>query len=259
MNYQIQNRTLSGLKDRVDELEEINEKAGDGVKINNYVKEGARNQNSSNSVSINEFEKLIDRVDANDRLIDVLTDKVKKINSKGGGSRKTSIPQDDVEGRIHSLEKEVEDLRLSFPPNTAASNDGTTQSSISYNLKKKLDSINREMVETKNSVITCQQLLDEKPDFDQLQEIDKVVTDKLNDCIKAVRRQMQEKSESTRSLRQLEKQLRSLYEVLYNQVGVSDSEEDPGVGRKTFSAYSRSPYSKEMTPKGHILKYPVWK
>ena len=102
-------------------------------------------------------------------------------------------------------------------------------------------------------------MLEEKPDFDQLQEIDKVVTDKLNDCIKAVRRQMQEKNESTRSLKKLEKQLRSLYEVLYNQVGVSDSEDDPLMVKKMASTYSRSPYSKEITPKPHILKYPTWK
>lgn len=102
-------------------------------------------------------------------------------------------------------------------------------------------------------------MLDDKPDFDQLQEIDKVVTDKLNDCIKAVRHQMQEKNESTRSLKKLEKQLRNLYEVLYNQVGVSESEEDPLMGKKTASAYSRSPYSKDISQKSHILKYPMWK
>lgn len=264
MNSQIQNRTISGMRDRIDEIEETLEKSG-GTR---FAKTQSDDENKNGSgESLQEIQNIIERLNGNDKLIDGLISKVQKVNSKLS-KNKASTPQfsnssgpseNKMDVRIKNMEKEIEDLKCSVPANTAASNDGTNHSSISHNLKKKLDSFNQDLAETKNAVLTCQQMLEEKPDFDQLQEIDKVVTDKLNDCIKAVRRQMLEKNESARSLKKLEKQLRSLYEVLYSQIGVSDSEDDPLLGKKTISAYSRSPYSKDMNAKTHLLKYPMWK
>jgi phosphopentomutase len=87
----------------------------------------------------------------------------------------------EIENRVKSMEKDIEDLKTTVSVGTVASNDGTTHSSMNPNLRKKLDSIFNEYQELKNSLLTCQQLVDSKADFEQLQEIDKVVTDKLND------------------------------------------------------------------------------
>lgn len=159
----------------------------------------------------------------------------------------------EIENRVKSIEKDIEDIKSSVPVNTVGSNDGTTHSSISYNLKKRVDGMIKEQQELKSAVISCQQLITNKVDFEQLQEIDKVVTDKLNDCIKAVKRQMHDKSESFKNLKRLEKQLRSLYDVLYSQVGASEEDDDPLVGKRAMTAYNASPYDKSKT-----YKYPVW-
>mmetsp|Transcript_20952 Transcript_20952/g.20687 ORF Transcript_20952/g.20687 Transcript_20952/m.20687 type:complete len:332 (-) Transcript_20952:29-1024(-) len=251
MNYQIQNRTISGVKDRIDEIEETLEKfEGEKGKGKNAFS-GGNTSKPNDLENSQQISTIVDRLDGNDKLIDSLISKVQKINSKFNNKVKTpqfsessEISQSKIGNKIKNLEKEIEDLRCSIPINTAASNDGTTHSSINQNLKIKLDHFRQDLDQTKSTVLSLQQMVEEKPDYDQLQEIDKVVTDKLNDCIKAVRRQMFEKSESTRSLKKLEKQLRSLYEVLYAQVRVSESEEDPIA---------------EFKSKGHLSKYPMWK
>jgi hypothetical protein len=246
---------------------------------------------SNDGVDKKDFDKLQERVNGNDSLIDGLIGKVKKITSdmktKAPASNKeeledrlkqiekmvSEINEDkvknqpnnelaldfDLENRLKVVEKEIDDIKSTVPLNTAASNDGTTHSSINYNLKKKIDSMSKDSQEMKSALISWQQILNSKADFDQLQEIDKVVTDKLNDWIKAVKRQMQEKADSTKNLKKLEKQLRSLYDVLYNQIALSDEEDDPLMGKKTISGYSYSPYEGQLPPKGQTLKYQVWK
>lgn len=308
MNYQIQNRSVSSMKERLDEMEEQQENNAPNLRLlQDFVKSGnmfsannapAKPAMNGNYIDKTEFEKLVERVNGNDSLIDGLISKVKKINSSLEGSSKVKtpafpnsvdpksfderiknlermvgklnstdkpsktngIPLDfDLEHRIKRLEKEIDDLKISVPTNTAGSNDGTTHSSMNYNLKKKLEVVANDNQELKNIVNSCQQALESKADFEQLQEIDKVVTDKLNDCIKAVKRQMQERTESTKNLKKLEKQLRSLYDVLYNQIGGSEEEDDPLMDTKPVSAYTYSPYDKKRIPKGQLIKQPTWK
>lgn len=81
MNYQIQSRTVSGLRERVDELEEIQENfksSSQNIKIKDY---SSMKMGSNNAGEQKDFNKLIERIDGNDRLIDGLISKVQKINS----------------------------------------------------------------------------------------------------------------------------------------------------------------------------------
>jgi hypothetical protein len=250
MNYQIQSRTISGLQSRISELEDSYEKDEPNLKkLEEFLSSGRSAGSTSKSESYSKhptndyvtkdvFNKLLDRITGNDYLIDGLTNKVKKINLNIDNKGKTATPQfsaassgknDEIEARIKNMQKDLNDLKTTIPANN-------------------------DLKEMKNSIINLQQMIDEKPDFEQLQEIDRVVTDKLNDCIKAVRRQMQEKTEQTKNLKKLEKQLRSLYDVLYNQVAVSESEEDLITGKRPSSAYDRN-----MTPKRAETKYATWK
>ena len=239
----MQNRFVSGMKDRIDELEENREK--DEERWNKLETKDAGVKDDS---SKKEIDKLIERVNGNDSLIDGLISKVKKISgemkegkkspafamgddsqieekikglekalariseetSKGKNqSKEQNLALDfDIENRLKVLEKEMDEIKMSVPVGTAASNDGTTHSSINYNLKKKIDNLSKDNQEMKSALISWQQILNSKADFDQLQEIDKVVTDKLNDWIKAVKRQMQEKADSTKNLKKLEKTIK---------------------------------------------------
>ena len=170
MNYQIQNRTVSGLQDRINELEEIQENKEasspvfNGKNSSNSHADNPLKKNGNNfTIEQKDFDKIIERVDGNDRLIDGLIRKVQIINSKIDESKKVNTPQFNnsnnstkggLESRIKNLEKDLEELRLSIPPNTSTSNDGTTHSSINFNIKKMLDSLNRDLKDTKNSVVT---------------------------------------------------------------------------------------------------------
>ena len=307
MNYQIQTRSVSGLQDRVGELEDFHEAEEPKWKdIQALLNDGAVAPTSQaqasptgDFINTSEFQKLVDRMNSNDVLIDSFISKVNKlsknVNEKSeklktpafnesddiearlknlermvnklgdsvhsghkvaGGSHATHI-EANIENRVKHIEKDLEDFKSSVPVNTVGSNDETTHSSISYNLKKRMDSMVKDHQELKNGVITCQNMMNNKVDLEQLQEIDKVVTDKLNDCIKAVKRQMHDKSESTRNLKRLERQLRSLYDVLYSQVGASDEEEDPLMAKSKM--YNMSPYDKKMAMNNSMGKYPVWK
>lgn len=240
MNYQIQNRSLNSVKERVDEIEDNWDKNEMNIKLLGDLMTSGKIANSGtnqgNSVDHEELEKLTERVNGNDALINGLIGKVKKLTSdnskvktpgfsnkdydkhiedriktlermvnnigKSSTNKKSEIALDfDIENRVKLLEKEIDDLKCAVPINTVGSNDGTTHSSINYNLKKKLDSFTKDNQEMKNAFVSYQQMIDGKADFEQLQEIDKVVTDKLNDCIKVVKRQMQEKTESTKNLK----------------------------------------------------------
>lgn len=104
-----------------------------------------------------------------------------------------------------------------------------------------MESMVKEQQEMKNAMINVQQILEQKVDLEQLKKL------------------MHDKSDSTKNLKRLEKQLRSLYEVLYSQIGASDEDEDPLLGKKTMPAYQISPYDKKITSKENMSNYPVWK
>lgn len=70
---------------------------------------------------------------------------------------------------------------------------------------------------------------------------------------------MQEKTETNLNLKKLERQLRNLYDVLYNQESNSEEDDDPLAGKKTISAYSRSPFDRKIAVKNNTQKYPAWK
>lgn len=125
MNYQIQNRTVSGLKDRVEEIEEQLERDGPNLQmLNDFMKNGiggntpAQKDSSSKAptgdyVSKSELNKLIDRVNGNDSLIDGLISQVKKLKAPQGG--KVTTPQfpkqsesnGEVVSAIKKLEREI--------------------------------------------------------------------------------------------------------------------------------------------------------
>lgn len=198
MNYQIQTRSVSSMKERLDEIDEQRENDAPNLRLlQDFVKSGnmfsannapAKPTNHGNSIDKTDFEKLVERVNGNDSLIDGLISKVKKINSSLEGNSKMKTPAfpnrvdpKSFDDRIKNLEKDLDDLKINVPTNTVGSNDGTTHSSMNYNLKKKLELVSNDIQELKSIVNSCQQALESKADFEQLQEIDKVVTDKLND------------------------------------------------------------------------------
>lgn len=216
LNYQMQNRFVSGMKERLEEIEESREKDEE-----RWKKIESKETEVKDESSRKELDKLIERVNGNDSLIDGLISKVKKISGemkegkkspafasgedhqieervkgiekvlarineettkgKNQGKDQNLALDFDIENRLKVLEKEVDDIKMSVPVGTAASNDGTTHSSINYNLKRKIDTLSKDNQEMKSAVLSCQQILNSKADFDQLHEIDKVVTDKLND------------------------------------------------------------------------------
>ena len=189
LNYQMQNRFVSGMKDRIEELEENREK--DEERWNKLETKDAGVKDDS---SKKEIDKLIERVNGNDSLIDGLISKVKKISgemkegkkspafamgddsqieekikglekalariseetSKGKNqSKEQNLALDfDIENRLKVLEKEMDEIKMSVPVGTAASNDGTTHSSINYNLKKKIDSLSKDNQEMKSALIS---------------------------------------------------------------------------------------------------------
>lgn len=248
MNAQIQARIVSGMKETLNEIEEEREQQQEGSKP------APTPAASSSPISAdNDIAKLSERIDGNDSLINGLIAKVKKLTDKMRDTSSTS----DFDAKIKQIEREIEDMKsYNVPANTVGSNDGTT-SSLNYNIKKKVDGVTKDCEELKNVVFSYQTLINSKADYDQLQEIDKVVTDKLNNCIKVVKRQVQDKSDSSKNLKKLEKQLRSIYDVLYNQLGASIDEDDPLFKRRAPSTWHCASCEKKMTLKDH--KHSPWR
>lgn len=183
LNYQMHLRSVGSIKERLDELEEIREK--ENVE---FKKLEEKLSGGNDGVDKKDFEKLLERVNGNDSLIDGLIGKVKKIT--GDMKLKTPAfakPEDsieekikqmermitkineemgkahgdkdialdfDIENRLKVVEKEIDDIKSTVPVNTAASNDGTTHSSINYNLKKKIDNISKDNQEMKSALIS---------------------------------------------------------------------------------------------------------
>lgn len=282
MTSSVNNSEFKKLADRVNG----NDSLIDGLIIK--VKKLNQNFDGNSKVKTPAFANNDSRdIDNRIKNLERIVNNSKKLESSSRPMKDNSVALDfDIENRIKLIEKELEDIKVTIPGNIAGSNDGTTHSSMNYNLRKKLDALTNDQIELKNNYRSCQQLIDAKVDFEQLQEIDKVVTDKLNDWIKAVKRQMQDKTESSKNLKKLEKQLRDLYDVLYNQASDYEEEEEMGEysiflfihsvliswlddpGFKTMniakqkppmSLYSRSPYDKKSLPKGSSLKYQSYK
>ena len=187
LNYQMQCRSVNGMKDRVNELEEMREKDEE-----RWKKLDAKTPEDKDEVSKKELDKLIERVNGNDSLIDGLISKVKKISGEMKEGKKSPVFADDaqieerikglekalgrmneggtkgknqnkeqnlaldfdIENRLKILEKELDELKTNVPVGTAASNDGTTHSSINYNLKKKIDSMSKDSQEMKSALIS---------------------------------------------------------------------------------------------------------
>ena len=118
MNYQIQNRAISGVRDRLEEIEETLEKSGVGNSQGNTPLSGGNNSHAKDSEHSQQIATIVDRLDGNDKLIDNLISKVQKINSKFNNkvntpqfSDSSEIGQGKIGNKIKNIEKEIEDLR----------------------------------------------------------------------------------------------------------------------------------------------------
>jgi len=295
INYQIQSRSISSMVSRINKLEgnkddsdseqsmgkstkknndqyvlksefeklldrmKSNDSLVDGIigkvkKINGIIQDKQAKVKTPAFADSDDIDKRIKNLE---RMVNKLGENA-SLNIKPTDKKNNTDNNAEMETRIRHLEKDIESIKSNVPLNTAGSNDGTTHSSSNYNIKKRIDNLAKDQQEIKNAIISCQQIISTKADFEQLQEIDKVVTDKLNDCIKAVKRQIQDKNESTRNLKRLEKQLRSLHDILYNQIGASEEEDDPLLGKKTMPLYTMSPYEKKMSLKDLPSRYTTW-
>jgi len=192
LNYQMQNRFVSGVKDRVEEMEETIEKFDAVIKeIQAQVKQNTSEHNDdkrkksadspNDVVTMQIFEKLQERVTGNDSLIDGLISKVKKLSNEVKDkepSKKTpafsnSSDPKNIDDRIKNLERmitKLSDESSSKPRGSRQDKNSTLDSDI----ENKVKHIEKEIDDLKANVpnnMSWQQALNSKADLDQRKKL----------------------------------------------------------------------------------------
>lgn len=140
INSQIQARSVSGMQNRISELEDFQEQVEEKLKNINTSAPQTEGIANGDYVTMPDLQKLIDRMNSNDKLVDGFINKVRKMsdmmndkNSKiktPGFNEAENITylKTDIEKRILNVEKDLEDIRSNAPGgNTAASNDALSK------------------------------------------------------------------------------------------------------------------------------------
>lgn len=110
---------------------------------------------------------------------------------------------------------------------------------------------------------TVLQYMDKKADKGDLEQLDKMIVDKLNDVIKNIIERFADKKDTHKRLSALEKQIKVVYDLMISQEShrtVSGQEDDAMFTKKPLGGTSCASCEKTITNMhGQMAEYQAWK
>mmetsp|Transcript_23621 Transcript_23621/g.23312 ORF Transcript_23621/g.23312 Transcript_23621/m.23312 type:complete len:284 (-) Transcript_23621:168-1019(-) len=165
-----------------------------------------------------------------------MDDSLKMLGSAPTGSSDHLTIQriEKLEHLVISLQKQIDELKVSKMATTSTTmNFGETRESMGEDqyrdLSLKINQLAQNLDHLKNEfakwIKEMQDSLNQKVDMEALQNLEKVLMERMNELVKALTKQLADKNDTKKALKLLERQLKNLYDLFMSR-GHSHHEHD---------------------------------
>ena len=235
--------------------------------IKKLEKEKADVSELDNKVNRDELEKLINDLSSLKDLLDHLSKdmdflKANASSGSGDGGNQGADPQivlqitnkiEKLEIKLGNLENDVNALRrakpqtVAMPPPPAQTDSGVDSAKID-SIEKRLDSLEDEFGRFNNELVkeikNHQDQINGKADYSQLEELKDFLLGKIDDLMRGLKG-FADKSDTKKALKNLEKQLKNLYDLVMSKLR-GDDEDDAMFSKKPLGGFSCASCEKNL-------------
>lgn len=166
-----------------------------------------------------------------------------------------------MENRVTALEKRVAQLASSITNANINIGSGADMSGLE-GLSNRVDQLEAKLMQMWDEfgrwMKEIEDRLNQKADIAALNELEKLLQDRLNDIVKALTKQFADKAETKKALKLHERQLKNLYSLLMNK-GEGGNEEDAMFSKKPLGGLSCASCEKYLVNMmGKKVEYMPW-
>lgn len=213
---------------------------------------------------VSDLEKLMSDLSSLKDLLDHLSKDMDflKANSSGGGTRNDGAdPQivlqitnkiEKLEIKLDNLENDLNALRRAKPQTVAmpppAQTDSGVDSAKIDSIEKRLDNLEDDFGRFNNEIVkeikNHQDQINGKADYSQLEELKDFLLGKIDDLMRGLKG-FADKSDTKKALKNLEKQLKNLYDLVMSKMR-GDDEDDAMFSKKPLGGFSCASCEKNL-------------